>query len=293
MKVRLAEHSGFCFGVRRAISMAREASAAGGEVVTLGELIHNPRIVKELTAEGIGTANPAAGPTGKKVVLRSHGASRQDLENLRAGNNEIIDATCPYVERAQQLVASKHGVPVLILGDPEHPEVKGMLSYGDSLTRVVRPGEDPGAESWKSLCIVCQTTQKLANLQSLLRLVLPRCLELVVFNTICSATTLRQEATLALAKASDLMIVIGGRNSSNTKMLHDLCSAQTRSLHVEDAGEITPADLAGAETIGLAAGASTPEEAIVEVFNQIHELKGIPGAATRLEDIPTYKEESC
>lgn len=293
MRVFLAEHSGFCFGVRRAISMAREANAAGGEVVTLGELIHNPRIVQELAAEGIGVAHSAGELAGKKVVLRSHGVSRQDLEILKAGHNEIVDATCPYVERAQQLVASKQGIPVLILGDPEHPEVKGMLSYSDPLTRVVRPGEDPGAESWKSLCIVCQTTQKLADLQNLVRLVLPRCRELLVFNTICSATSQRQEAALALARISDLMIVIGGRHSSNTKMLHDICSAETRSLHVEDAGELTLADLAGAQTIGLAAGASTPEEAILEVFNQIHKLKGIPGAVSRLEDIPTYKEESC
>ncbi|MFA6720617.1 MAG: 4-hydroxy-3-methylbut-2-enyl diphosphate reductase [Candidatus Cloacimonadaceae bacterium] len=293
MKVWLAEHSGFCFGVRRAIKMAREAKAAGGEVFTLGELIHNPRIVKELASEGVGSVNSAAEVTGKKVVLRSHGVSKQDLEALAAGNNEIIDATCPYVERAQQLVASQTGIPVLILGDPEHPEVRGMLSYGNSHARVVRPGEDPGEESWKTLCIVCQTTQKLANLEFLVRKVLPRCQELIVFNTICSATTQRQEAAVALAKVVDLMIVIGGRNSSNTKALHELCSRETRSLFVEEASGLASSDLGTAETIGLAAGASTPEEAIWEVFTKIHAIKGIPAAASRFEEIPRYKEESC
>lgn len=293
MKVWLAEHSGFCFGVRRAIHMAREAQAAGGDVSTLGELIHNTRIVRELAAEGIGIAESAGAITGKKVVLRSHGVSKQDFETLKSGNNEIIDATCPYVKRAQQLVASQLDIPVLILGDPEHPEVQGMLSYGNSLTRVLRPGEEPGDGNWKSVCIVSQTTQKLANLQSLVQSVLPKCQELIVFNTICAATSLRQEAAIALAKVSDLMIVIGGRHSSNTKMLHDLCSRETRSLHVEDASELTLSALADAETIGLAAGASTPEEAIWEVFIQIYKLKGLPPAVARFEEIPTYKEESC
>ncbi len=293
MKVLLAGHSGFCFGVRRALRMAREAKADGGEVRTLGELIHNPRIVSELASEGITSTDAAGLSSGTKVVLRSHGVSKQDLATLQAGNHQIIDATCPYVERAQQLVASQPDVPVLILGDPEHPEVKGMLSYGNSLTRVLRPGEFPGDASWKTLCVVSQTTQKLSNLQSLVQSVLPRCLELIVFNTICSATTLRQEAAVALAKVSDLMIVIGGRNSSNTRMLHDLCRRETRSLHVENADELTLSDLDGAASIGLAAGASTPEEAIQEVYNQIFKLKGIPTAVSRLEDIPTYKEESC
>ena len=293
MKVLLAEHSGFCFGVRRALQMAREAKAAGGEVRTLGDLIHNPRIVRELASEGIVSVEDVTGASGTKVVLRSHGVSKEDLAALRSGGCEIIDATCPYVERAQQLVAAHAEIPVLILGDPNHPEVKGMLSYGNSHTRVLRPGEFPGDGPWKTLCVVSQTTQKLANLQALVQSVLPRCLELIVFNTICSATSLRQEAAVALAKASDLMLVIGGRNSSNTKMLHDLCSRETRSLHIEDAGELTLPDLADAANIGLAAGASTPEEAILEVYNQIFKLMGIPGAVSRFEEIPRYKEESC
>lgn len=293
IKVRLAEHSGFCFGVRRALRMAREARQDGAGVCTLGELIHNPHIVRELAAEGIGVAGSAAEISNSKVVLRSHGVSKQELASLKAGNNQIIDATCPYVERAQQLVASKPEIPVLILGDPEHPEVRGMLSYGNSLTRVVRPGEDPGGESWNTLCIVCQTTQKLANLEFLVLKVLPRCQELIVYNTICSATSLRQEAAVALARVSDLMVVIGGHNSANTRMLQDLCSRETRSLHVEEASELTEADLAGVQTIGLAAGASTPEEAIWEVYLKIHQLRGVPAAASRFGEIPTYKEESC
>jgi (E)-4-hydroxy-3-methyl-but-2-enyl pyrophosphate reductase len=293
VKVWLAENSGFCFGVRRAIGMAREAKDSGGEVNTLGELIHNPRIVSQLSAEGIAIATSPDAVKNKKVVIRSHGISKQDRATLEANENEIIDATCPYVQRAQQLVASNADIPVLILGDPEHPEVKGMLSWGNSLTRVVRPGEDPGEKTWKKLCIVSQTTQKLRSLQNLVGTVLPRCQELVVFNTICAATSMRQDATVALAKKADLMIVIGGKNSSNTKMLHELCSAQTRSLHVEAASELTLSDLDAAQTIGLAAGASTPEEDIWDVYQKIFNLKGKPAPAKNPREIPTYKEESC
>lgn len=293
MKVLLARHSGFCFGVRRALRMAREAKAAGGEVRTLGELIHNPRIVSDLASEGIVSVDSVTGISGVKVVLRSHGVSKQDLADLQSGGCEIIDATCPYVERAQQLVAAQAEIPVLILGDPEHPEVKGMLSYGNSLTQVIKPGESPSDGPWKTLCIVCQTTQKLANLQALVQSVLPRCLELKVFNTICSATAQRQEAAVALAQISDLMLVIGGRNSSNTKMLNDLCSREARSLHIEDSSELSLSDLGNAQSIGLAAGASTPEEAILDVYLKIFTLKGIPTAVSRFEEIPTYKEESC
>lgn len=293
MKVWLAENSGFCFGVRRAISMAREAKDSGGEVSTLGELIHNPRIVSELSAEGISIAASPDEVKNKKVVIRSHGISKQALATLEANENEIIDATCPYVQRAQQIVASNSENPVLILGDPEHPEVKGMLSWGSSLTRVLRPNEDPGQQTWKKLTIVSQTTQKLRSLQNLVNMVLPHCQELVVFNTICAATSMRQEASIALAKIADLMIVIGGKNSSNTKMLHELCAAQTHSIHLESAAELTLSSLGDAEKIGLAAGASTPEEDIWEVYQKIYKLKGKPAPAKSPQEIPTYKEESC
>ena len=293
MKVWLAENSGFCFGVRRAIRMAREAKDSGGEVSTLGELIHNPRIVSELSAEGISIAPSPEAVKNKKVVIRSHGISKQARLALEANENEIIDATCPYVQRAQKLVASNSENPILILGDPEHPEVQGMLSWGNSLTRVVRPGEDPGLQTWTRLSIVSQTTQKLHSLQNLVSTVLPHCQELVVFNTICAATSMRQEATVALAKIADLMIVIGGKNSSNTKMLHELCSAQTRSVHLESAAELTLESLGDAQKIGLAAGASTPEEDIWEVYQKIYKLKGKPAPAQSPQQIPTYKEESC
>lgn len=293
MKILLAEHSGFCFGVRRAVQMALSAKENDGDVCTLGELIHNPQVVDELTHLGIGVCEDAGNIHGKTVVIRSHGISKNELETLISSGNKIIDATCPYVKRAQELVASHSQENILIMGDPDHPEVRGMLSYGGELTMVIPPLGDLPQENWKKLYIISQTTQKLGNLQDLVCRALPNVLELTVFNTICSATSLRQRSALALAKISDLMFVIGGRKSSNTRMLQQLCSARTDSVHIVSEADIEPRMLAGAKNIGLAAGASTPTEVIVKVFNKIKEIKGEAGTARQIEDIPLFKEESC
>ena len=293
MQVFLAEHSGFCFGVRRAVKMALAAHNSNDDVCTYGELIHNPQIVQKLEEEGISVCKDIEHIKGKKVVIRSHGIAREDLELLQAAGNEIIDATCPYVKRAQELVSSVKDLPLLIMGDPDHPEVQALLSYGGKQTKIIQPGEKPEFQNWETLCIVSQTTQKLSNLQELVAQVLPHALELRVFNTICNATTQRQEAALQLAKNSDLMIVIGGKHSANTRVLQELCQQVTRSFHIETAAELTPELLNDAQVIGLAAGASTPEEIIVEVYNQIFRIKGEPHSVQQIEEIPVYKEESC
>lgn len=292
-KILLAQHSGFCFGVRRAIQMALDSKQEGKEVCTFGELIHNPQIVRELEQQGIGVCEQAQQLHDKVVVIRSHGITKTELEALQAGNNEIIDATCPYVKRAQELVASMSDYPVMILGNPEHPEVIGMRSYGGENTRIVSPNTDFGGETWKKLCVVCQTTQKLSALQALVTKLLPNVVELRVFNTICLATTKRQESAVALAKISELMVVIGGRKSANTNMLQDLCQAETRSVHIETEEELNPALLIKARRIGLVAGASTPPDTIIKVYNKIKQINGNSDTATYIEEIPLFKEESC
>jgi 4-hydroxy-3-methylbut-2-en-1-yl diphosphate reductase len=293
MKILLAEHSGFCFGVRRAVQMALDAKNEDGDVCTMGELIHNPQVVNELARQGIEVCENLRDIRNKTVVIRSHGISKNEFQTLRDSENKIIDATCPYVKRAQELVASNSQEHILIMGDPAHPEVRGMLSYGGKFTQVVPPQGELPVQNWKKLFLISQTTQKLSNLQDLVCHALPRVLELTVFNTICSATTLRQESALALAGISELMFVIGGRNSSNTRMLQQLCSSQTKSVHIETEAEIDPAMLSAAQSIGLAAGASTPAEAIIKVFNKIKKIKGEAGTARQIEDIPLFKEESC
>jgi (E)-4-hydroxy-3-methyl-but-2-enyl pyrophosphate reductase len=293
MKVMLAAHSGFCFGVRRAIQMALDSRKKGTNVCTLGELIHNPPIVKELEQEGIAVCHDPRGLRGQEVIIRSHGVSRQEYQTLVDNGNTVIDATCPYVKRAQELVSSMSDGPVFILGDANHPEVKGMLSYGNDGTRVVSADDDFTDENWAKLSVVSQTTQKLGDLQHLVCKLLPRTLEMRVFNTICLATTQRQEAALCLAKQADLMIVIGGRNSANTRVLTQLCSEHARAFQIETERDLDEAMLDGADFVGLTAGASTPAEMVVKVYNRIKEIEREPGMATCLEDIPLFKEESC
>ncbi|MCB5252088.1 MAG: 4-hydroxy-3-methylbut-2-enyl diphosphate reductase [Candidatus Cloacimonadaceae bacterium] len=295
MILRLAASSGFCFGVRRAIQMALDASKGRDVIYSIGELIHNPQFVKELEEQGIKVAKEAQDIYDSVVIIRSHGITFQDLQILQANGNIIIDATCPYVSRTHELIqiAIQDGYEVLILGDAKHPEVIGMMSYGNHHTRIIAPGEVPSGIKGKRICLISQTTQKIENLKKLACDILTQVLELKVYNSICLATTQRQNASAALAKDSDLMIVIGGRKSSNTKMLASLCSQYCTTLHIETEEELTADSLLGKERIGLSAGASTPEDRILKVYNKILKINGEEGLATSVHNIPLFKEESC
>jgi len=185
------------------------------------------------------------------------------------------------------------GCPVLILGDREHPEVVGMLSYGNDKTLVMAPGGELPDIEGSRLCLISQTTQMLSELQSVACKLLPKLVELKIFNTICLATTQRQNAAVELAKNSDLMIVIGGYNSSNTKALAALCKDICLTYHIESEDELEGVDVSGYSRIGITAGASTPEDTIIKVFNRIKEKSGDTISAMHIEEIPLFKEESC
>jgi (E)-4-hydroxy-3-methyl-but-2-enyl pyrophosphate reductase len=295
MIVRLAKHSGFCFGVRRAIQLAIEAADQGTPVFSLGELIHNPQYVLELQEKGIKVANSAAELHNSMVIVRSHGITKQEYMMLEEQGNTIVDATCPYVTKTHNLIrqANADGYPVVILGDALHPEVVGMRSFGNPDTIVVGPEETPPAQNAKRLCVISQTTQKLEHLNNLIRMLLPNVLELKVYNSICIATSLRQSSSACLAQDSDLMIVIGGRQSSNTKMLTKVCAQYCPTIQIETEEELQQLLPQGIERIGLAAGASTPETRILEVYNKILKINGEEDLATSIQNIPLFKEESC
>ncbi len=295
MILRLAAYSGFCFGVRRAIQMALDASKGRDLVYSIGELIHNPQFVQDLEEQGIKVANDITALRNSVVIIRSHGITREELEALKANGNTIIDATCPYVSRTHELIqiAIRDDYEVFILGDASHPEVIGMMSFGDLHTSVIAPGEIPSGIHGKRICLISQTTQKIENLEKLACAILAQVLELKVYNTICLATTQRQNASAALAKDSDLMIIIGGRKSSNTKMLASLCSEYCETLHIETEDELVADSVLGKARIGIAAGASTPEERILKVYKKILKINGEEDSATSVHDIPLFKEESC
>jgi (E)-4-hydroxy-3-methyl-but-2-enyl pyrophosphate reductase len=295
MEILLAQHSGFCFGVKRAIQMAMEASEHEQPIYTLGPLIHNPQMVEELKQHGIIPVENPEDLHDSTVIVRSHGISRSDKEILLANRNKLIDATCPIVSKAQkhvmQLCAEQY--PVIIMGDRNHPEVIAMLSYCDGKTLVVAGPDELPDELWDKLGVISQTTKNLKTLQGIVARLVPKVKELKLFNTICTATSLRQEASAFLAKNCDLMIIIGGRNSSNTRMLAALCAEITETLHIETADELTPGQISRHNRIGLSAGASTPDYLIVDVYNRINEITGDRTSVKSVEDIPVNKEKSC
>ncbi|MFW5628553.1 MAG: 4-hydroxy-3-methylbut-2-enyl diphosphate reductase [Candidatus Cloacimonadaceae bacterium] len=294
MTVRLAAYSGFCFGVRRAIDLAREAAQGAEKVYTYGALIHNPEYVRELEEEKIFAINEISKLHDSTVIIRSHGIRKQDYQQLLEQGNKLIDATCPYVKRTHEITeqANKEGYPVFIFGDKDHPEVLGIESYGDDKTRVFAHGEDLGEIAHTRLCIISQTTQKIAHFKEMVCKILPEVQELRTFNTICLATSQRQKASVDLAKASDFMVVIGGKTSANTKMLAELCSQYSPTVHIERAKELKIIDFEGKKRIGIAAGASTPSDHIIEVYNKILKINGEEEHASSISEIPLFKEES-
>ena len=293
MSVRIAKNSGFCFGVKRAIKIALKTSKDNHEIVTLGPIIHNPQMVAKLESENILKVDNIEQIKGRPTIIRSHGIKKEILEELKKNNIEIINATCPYVSKTQDYVKSlsEEGYDLIILGDRDHPEVKALRSYVDEEVIIVANADELVDKQFKKVGIISQTTRRVEDLQDLVKKLVPRCHEMRVINTICNATTIRQNSTLALARESDVMIVVGGKNSSNTKMLAKICESFVKTYHIETACEIDRKWFKDKQDIGLTAGASTPDWVIVEVYNEILECIGNINKVDNIEDIPGFKEE--
>ena len=281
MKVVLAENAGACYGVQRALDMAHEAAQSIGPVYTLGPLIHNPGVVKDLAAKHVFVADgvQALPPNGDGIVIiRSHGVTPDVLEQVQATGLQVVDATCPHVARAQKGAAelATDGCRVIVVGEKGHPEVEGLCAYakreGTKVDVVLAPDEVPD-DLRAPIGIVVQTTQRRENLEAVVQAVRDQGIEPIVKKTICSATRLRQDAASDLAGRVDAMVIIGGRNSSNTTRLAEICHDRCRrSFHVESADEIDPSWFADCETIGVTAGASTPETQIAAVVSALEAL---------------------
>lgn len=287
MNIFIANTAGFCFGVKRAIDLAfREAKEGAGRVATLGPIIHNPQVIEQLKQIGVTTIDKLENPTSEiplqgldgldTLIIRTHGIPLPLSEKLKSTGIKLIDATCPFVKKAQQYakLLSEEGYKVLILGDKDHPEVQGILSYAGSEAEVVEPGKDLSPVTGR-VGVVVQTTQPIEALRRLLNQIVETAKEIKVYNTICNSTAQRLLETEELARKVDIMYVIGGKNSANTKQLARLCdSIGVETYHIETAEEIVPVQLQGKENVGITAGASTPEWIIKEVYNAITTLSG-------------------
>lgn len=277
LDIRISEFAGYCWGVERALTMAEEAAQSARQPVqSLGPLIHNPAVIGQLAEQGVRVIQCPAEAAGGTVIIRSHGVSREAIEELAAGGVDVIDATCTFVKAAQEKAARlrKAGYKVVILGEPDHAEVLGIRSHaGPDALVVERPEDLPGDMPHGKIGLVVQTTQPYERLAALAAALAPRARQLMVYNTICSATEQRQSAAVAMAGEVDLVIVVGGRNSGNTTRLVELCGAvQARTYHVEAAAELRPEWLVDARSVGVTAGASTPPDQIQAVVERLREL---------------------
>ncbi len=278
MKIILAQQAGFCFGVRRATQIAFEAAGKNQHTFTLGPIIHSPQVVGKLEELGIKALNSLDGLEQGTIIIRSHGVERKELDEARQRNLDVVDATCPFVKKAHEYVKtlSEAGYWVVVVGDADHPEVQGIVSYGGDKDKVhvVASGDDVRKlPKMNKIGVIAQTTQSFENLKNVVCECLLRGGEIRVYNTICDATADRQEEAKTLSGQVDSMVVIGGFNSANTGRLFEVCRAiQPRTYQIETASEIKSGWFDGIETVGITAGASTPKWIIDEVINKIEQL---------------------
>ena len=300
MKIRVAASAGFCFGVNRAVRMVYDLLEKGENVYTLGPIIHNPNMVAELEARGVKIVDsPAQVPPGGTVVIRSHGVSAAVWREIAARDLDCADATCPFVTKIHRIAAaaSQKRQTVLIAGDAAHPEVQGIVGHCDSECFVFKNAGElekllslhPDL-SRRNICVIAQTTFSVSEWRNCLEILKKVCTNATIFDTICNATVQRQLEALELSKKSDLMLVIGGRQSSNTAKLRDVCRGSCETCLIEKAEEIPRAALLRAHSIGVTAGASTPASIIKEVLDTMSEI--IEGAdQTAVESTDTNFEE--
>jgi len=280
--VRIAERAGFCYGVRLAIDKAKHARTEGKDVTTLGQLVHNPGIKADLSDRGIRTADLADEVEGGTLVIRAHGVPKDEFAKVSGKQSlEVIDATCTWVLQSQKAARelAEAGYTVCIIGHEDHPEVKGVRSYAGEKHVVV---DDMDRSTWdsvprtKKIGVLSQSTILPIKLEEFAAFCLRRCHDLRVVNTVCPVTLTRQDDSVVLAREVDAMIVVGGKNSSNTKELAVKCrEILADTVHVADADELEAEHalwLIGKPRIGITGGTSTPEVDLEEVRERIYAL---------------------
>ncbi|HYQ48031.1 MAG TPA: 4-hydroxy-3-methylbut-2-enyl diphosphate reductase [Thermodesulfovibrionales bacterium] len=276
MDILVAKRAGFCFGVKRAmdltVAMAREIREG---LYTLGPIIHNPQVIEKLREEGISPVDISELASGKvtSLIIRTHGIPCHLYDTISERGIRIIDATCPFVKNAQHYakLLKENGYQVVILGDKNHPEVKGIMSYAGDDALVV-DGDSPLPQLKPKVGVVVQTTQPIEALKNVLSRIIEHAREVKVYNTICNSTALRLKETEEMARKVDIMIVVGGKNSANTTQLANLCRTMSvTTYHIETDEEIDASWFRDARRIGITAGASTPDWIISRVVKRIQD----------------------
>ncbi|MCK4547088.1 MAG: 4-hydroxy-3-methylbut-2-enyl diphosphate reductase [Candidatus Eisenbacteria sp.] len=277
MKVLVVKNAGFCFGVKRAIRIASEAARSRhGPVFTLGPLIHNPQVVRKLAKEGVVAVPSLDDMTKGTMVVRSHGLEPGVIEKARARGMEIVDATCPNVKNAQRYAArlAREGYLTAVVGEASHPEVQGILGHAGASSLVVAEERDVTClEPREAIGVIAQTTLSQEYFSRIVSLMVEKTRELVVYNTICGWTASIQEATREVAEKAGVMVVVGGRNSANTTRLARICRRVGRpTYHIETVSELKTEWFASADSVGVTAGASTPEGLVKDVLSGLERI---------------------
>jgi len=279
--IEKAKRTGFCFGVRQAINLLEKVARERGGVETLGAVVHNQQVLQKLGEIGVKTVNNIDDIQGDTVVTSSHGVS-PDLEERIRTRHKVISTTCPNVQRAQSAAAelAESGFFVIVYGDAGHPEVKGILgrAKGKGLATTDEQAAAALEPLPRKIGILSQTTQVPGHFREFVKKIIDLALtknsEIRVIDTICHDLRERQAAALELAKRADLMLVVGGRSSANTKRIAELCAQITETHLIETADDIKPAWLKGKRHIGVTSGASTAEETVEEVMKKLGEMTG-------------------
>ena len=279
-EVKVASSAGFCFGVQRAVDMVyREAESGEGPIYTYGPIIHNEQVVEDLKRRGvrvIESLDQLEGIRKGTVIIRSHGAAREVCDSIREKGLKLVDATCPFVKKIHNIVSrrSAAGEQIIVIGNPDHPEVQGICGWSESPVIVLSEESDVRSlrpEPGRSACIVSQTTFNLNKFNNFVEILADvgydRC---DVVNTICNATEERQREARELAGASDAMIVIGGRSSSNTQKLYEICKHECKeTYYIQTLVDLDIRRLPSSGCVGITAGASTPKNIIEEVSKHV------------------------
>jgi (E)-4-hydroxy-3-methyl-but-2-enyl pyrophosphate reductase len=277
MKISVVKNAGFCFGVKRAINLAFEkAKRTGKKVYTFGPLIHNPQVVEELKREGVHPVQNLKKIKSGTLIIRSHGVHPRILLEAKKKGLKIIDATCPFVRRAQRNARALHkeGYQVVVVGEAHHPEVQGIIGYADDQAKVINSNtRELDFFRGKRVGLIAQTTLNLDTFKQVTGKLLEKAKEIKIFNTTCNATANTQKATLEMTKDVDLMIVVGGKNSANTSRLAKLCQEKGKTTyHIETASELKSRWFKGIRSIGVTGGTSTPNWIINQVVEKIRDL---------------------
>jgi len=275
MLIKKAKSYGFCFGVKRAVEIAEQSKNA----VTLGPLIHNPLEIDRLARNyNVNYVNDLdeIDENVKRVIVRTHGIPKEKYKILKSKNIEVIDATCPFVKKPQEIVEemSKEGYDIVIFGDINHPEIKGVMSYSvhNRVYVVLNKDELKNIKLKEKIATVAQTTRKIKDYLDIVNYLIENYKEVRIFNTICNATFDNQKAVKELSKEADIMIIVGGKNSSNTKQLFNIAKENCEAYLVESENELKKEWFKNKKLCGISAGASTPEWLVEKIISKIKEL---------------------